>query len=111
MDVGKIAEFAVTFMTGVIGSKSLWALVESKNTKSRAGHELLLIVSRSEILTLGRHYIEQGYVRFDEYDEFCEMYKHYVDNGGNGLAKKIFEEVGEIPVLPDRMVPERRKKR
>lgn len=98
-------------MTGVLGSKTLWARFESKNSKNHASHELLMSISRSEIVTLGRHYLDQGYVLFDEYDEFCEMYNHYINNEGNGLAKKIFEKVGELPVLPDKIVPERRKKR
>lgn len=63
--------------------------------------DLLIGVARSQIITLGRYYIERGYILIDEYDDFYNyLYKPYVEMGGNGLGRRIFEEVEDLPMLP-----------
>ena len=37
----------------------------------------------------------------DEYEEYEEEYKLYSDLGGNGLARRIFKQVDELPIMPN----------
>ena len=36
----------------------------------------------------------------DEYEEYEDHYKLYSDLGGNGLARRIFEQVDDLPMMP-----------
>ena len=58
-------------------------------------------VSRNQLITLGRSYIERGYVTMDEYEEFETEYQIYSALGGNGLARRVFEQVDELPMMPN----------
>ena len=36
----------------------------------------------------------------DEYEEYEAEYQVYSALGGNGLARRIFEQVDELPMMP-----------
>jgi hypothetical protein len=36
----------------------------------------------------------------DEYEEYEAEYQVYSNLGGNGLARRIFEQVDDLPMLP-----------
>lgn len=36
-----------------------------------------------------------------EYEEYEEEYKLYSDLGGNGLARRVFKQVDELPIMPN----------
>ena len=48
----------------------------------------------------GREYLKRGYITMDEYEEYEDHYKLYSDLGGNGLARRIFEQVDDLPMMP-----------
>lgn len=101
MDVGRIAEIVLPLAVSIFGSTGLWAWLQAKNIKHDAAADLLIGVARSQIIALGRFYIERGYILIDEYDDLYNyLYKPYTNAGGNGLAKKVFEEVEDLPMLP-----------
>lgn len=101
MDLTKIAEMANPAVTALLGGSGIWAWAKSMADHNSNEAKLLLSVSRNQLITLGRGYIERGYVTMDEYEEFEAEYQIYSALGGNGLARRIFEQVDELPMMPD----------
>ena len=103
MDLTKIAEIANPAVTALLGGSGIWAwaktLADHKDNEAR----LLLSVTRNQLITLGRGYIERGYITMDEYEEFEAEYQIYSALGGNGLARRMFEQVDELPMMPNRI--------
>lgn len=102
MDLTKIAEFSSPVMSALLGGSGLWAFVKSHTDRTQAEDELLLTLVRAHIIEKGERYIERGYILSGEYSDFYEeLYEPYLELGGNGLAKHIFERVEKLPMLPD----------
>lgn len=109
MDLTKIAEMANPAVSALLGSSGIWAWVKTKADNNDNAAKLLLSVSRNQLVKLGREYIERGYITMDEYEEYESEYQIYSSLGGNGLARRIFEQVDDLPMMPDNI--EGRKKR
>ena len=109
MDLTKIAEMANPAITALLGGSGIWAWAKTKVDHNDNAAKLLLSVSRNQLITLGRGYIERGYITMDEYEEFEAEYRIYSALGGNGLARRVFEQVDELPMMPSGI--EGRKKR
>nr|DAE91290.1 MAG TPA: holin protein [Caudoviricetes sp.] len=91
----------IPIVTAFLGGSGVWAWIQTKTNKNKAEDNLILGVARYQIISLGRYYIDRGYILIDEYDDFYNsLYEPYLKFGGNGLAKKIFEEVEDLPMLP-----------
>lgn len=100
MDLTKIAEMANPAVTALLGGSGIWAWAKAKADHNNNAAKLLLSVSRNQLIMLGRGYIERGYITMDEYEEFEAEYQIYSALGGNGLARRIFEQVDELPMMP-----------
>lgn len=100
MDLTKIAEMANPAVTALLGGSGIWAWAKTKADHNNNADKLLLSVSRNQLITLGRLYIDRGYVTMDEYEEFETEYRIYSALGGNGLARRIFEQVDDLPMMP-----------
>lgn len=101
MDLTKIAEMANPAVTALLGGSGIWAWAKTKADHNNNAAKLLLSVSRNQLITLGRSYIERGYITMDEYEEYEAEYQIYSALGGNGLARRIFEQVDELPMMPN----------
>lgn len=101
MDLTKIAEMANPTVTAILGGSGIWAWAKTKADRNDNAAKLLLSVSRNQLITLGRAYIERGYVTMDEYEEYESEYDIYSRLGGNGLARRVFKQVDELPILPN----------
>lgn len=101
MDLTKIAEMANPAVTALLGGSGIWAWAKTKADHNNNAAKLLLSVSRNQLITLGRGYIERGYVTMDEYEEYEAEYQIYSALGGNGLARRVFEQVDELPMMPN----------
>jgi hypothetical protein len=52
-----------------------------------------------KITHLGMSYIERGWISKDEYEEFRKyLFDPYKDNGGNGVAEAIMNQVSQLPM-------------
>lgn len=100
MDLTKIAEMVNPAVTAVLGGSGIWAWAKSKSEHDDNANKLLLSVSRNQLIALGRGYIERGYITMDEYEEYEAEYQIYSALGGNGLARRIFEQVDDLPMMP-----------
>lgn len=101
MDLTKIAEMANPAVTALLGGSGIWAWAKAKADHNNNVAKLLLSVSRNQLIALGRSYIERGYITLDEYEEYEAEYQIYSALGGNGLARRVFKQVDELPMMPN----------
>ena len=102
MDLTKIAEVTSPIVSALLGGSGLWAFVKAHTERNQSEDVLLIALVRAHIIEQGERYIERGYILAGEYSDFYEeLYAPYVELGGNGLAKHIFERVEKLPMLPD----------
>lgn len=101
MDLTKVAEMANPALTALLGSSGIWMWVKTKTDRNNSEDRLLLVVARTQLVEQGRIYLKRGYITMDEYEEYEDHYKLYSDLGGNGLARRIFEQVDELPMIPN----------
>mgnify|MGYP000957271413 CR=1 FL=1 len=101
MDLTKIAEFANPLITTVLSGPGIWAWARTRTARNNSEDRLLLVVARTQLIEQGREYLNRGYITMDEYEEYEDHYKLYSDLGGNGLARRIFEQVDELPMMPN----------
>lgn len=100
MDLTKIFEMANPAVTALLGSSGIWMWAKTKTEHNNTEGRLLLTVARNQLIKRGREYLRRGYITMDEYEEYEDHYKLYSDLGGNGLARRIFEQVDELPMTP-----------
>lgn len=101
MDLTKVAEMANPAVTALLGSSGIWMWAKTKADRNSSEDRLLLAVARSQLVDQGREYLKRGYITMDEYEEYEDHYKLYSDLGGNGLARRIFEQVDDLPMMPN----------
>lgn len=101
MDLTKIAEMVNPTITALLGGSGLWAWAKTKSDHNNNSVKLLLTVSRNQLITLGRTYLDRGYITLDEYEEYEAEYRIYSALGGNGLARRVFEQVDKLPMIPN----------
>ena len=91
-------DIIVTLAVAVFGSTGFWSWVQSRGKKKSAESRLLLGIAYSEIIRRSEHYIRQGYIAVDEYNELNRyLYEPYRDLGGDGTAQKLMDEVRKLP--------------
>ena len=101
MDLTKIAEFTNPLITTVLSGPGIWAWAKTRTQRNDAEDKLLLQIAKNQLVEQGREYLNRGYITMDEYEEYEAEYKIYSDLGGNGLARRMFEQVDELPMMPN----------
>ena len=86
-------------LIAILGSTGLWSFIASIRNKHDAKTRLLIGLAHDRIIYLGASYIERGYITADEYENLHDyLYLPYAENGGNGSAKRIMEQVRALPI-------------
>lgn len=101
MDLTKLAELANPAMTALLGGSGVWAWLKTRTDRNDSEDKLLLQVARNQLVSQGRFYLDRGYITMDEYEEYESEYDIYSRLGGNGLARRVFKQVDELPILPN----------
>lgn len=101
MDLTKIAELANPIITTVLSCPGIWAWAKTRTQHNNDAGKLLLQVSKNQLVTQGREYLNRGYITMDEYEEYESEYAVYSALGGNGLARRIFKQVDDLPMMPN----------
>lgn len=101
MDLTKLAELANPAVTALLGGSGIWAWLKTRTDRKDSEDQLLLQVARNQIVSQGRLYLDRGYITMDEYEEYESEYDIYSRLGGNGLARRVFKQVDELPILPN----------
>lgn len=101
MDITKIAELANPAVTALLGGSGIWAWAKAKSERNDTEGRLLLQVAKNQLVYQGRKYLKRGYITMDEYGEYEAEFKIYETLGGNGLARRVFKQVDDLPILPN----------
>ena len=93
----------VTIVTSVLASSGFWAFLQKHFDKNDATKRLLIGIGHDRIMYLGLQYIKRGSITADEYENLHDyLYLPYKENGGNGSAERIMNEVEKLPITPSR---------
>lgn len=101
MDLTKIAELVNPTVTAVLGGSGIWAWAKAQSDHKDSEDRLLLQVAKNQLVYQGRKYLKRGYITMDEYEEYESEFKVYESLGGNGLARRVFKQVDDLPILPN----------
>lgn len=101
MDLTKLAELANPAVTALLGGSGIWAWARTRSERNDSEDRLLLQVAKNQLVSQGREYLKRGYITMDEYEEYESEYKVYESLGGNGLARRVFKQVDDLPIMPN----------
>ena len=97
-----ILEALVTILVSVLASSGVWAVVLKVMDKKDVKSEMLIGLGHDRIIFLGEKYVQRGWITSGEYENLVDyLYKPYEKMGGNGSAKRIVDEVKELPIRPN----------
>ena len=86
-------------LIALISSTGLWSYIANYRNKHDAKTRLLIGLAHDRIIYLGTRYIDRGYITPDEYENLHDyLYVPYAENGGNGSAKRVMEQVKALPI-------------
>lgn len=72
---------------------------DKKDEKLDNIQEMLIGLGHDRIIYLGSVYIKNGYITKEEYSNLNDyLYIPYTNLGGNGTAKKVMDEVKDLPL-------------
>ena len=92
-------QLLVSVLIAILGSTGLWSFIASIRNKHDAKTRLLIGLAHDRIIYLGTQYINRGYITPDEYENLNDyLYQPYAENGGNGSAKRVMEQVKALPI-------------
>jgi hypothetical protein len=98
-------EHLLVIALAVIASTGFWEFLkfifQNVIFKPKLTPEIRLLrgIGQIEIIFFGTKFLEQGYITTEEYDSLKnEIYAPYLEIGGNGLAKKMMEEIEKLPI-------------
>lgn len=93
------AQVLTSVLIALISSTGLWSYIANRRNKHDAKTRLLIGLAHDRIIYLGTTYIERGYITPDEYENLHDyLYAPYAENGGNGSAKRVMEQVKALPM-------------
>lgn len=93
-------QIVVTVFCTTMASSGFWAFLASRKKTEDASTRLMLGLAHDRIVSRGVKLINQGYVTFDEYEDFMKyLAEPYATFGGNGMAEKIVERVKALDVV------------
>lgn len=91
-------DIIVTLVVAVFGSTGFWSWIQNRSKKKSAEARLLMGIAYSEIIRRSEHYIHQGYIGTEEYNELNKyLYQPYREMGGDGTAERLMIEVQKLP--------------
>ena len=94
-----VQQIAVPLAVAVLTSSGLWALVSKRADKNDVERKMLVGLAHDRIIHLGMVYVTRGYITQDEYENLNDyLYQPYEKMGGNGSAKRVMEEVRNLPI-------------
>lgn len=100
MDVTSILLAVIAMLGGILGASGFWAWLMGRETKKNATTTLILGLAHERIVDKGMFYIERGWITKDEYEDLVRyLWDPYEAMGGNGLAKKVIENVSNLRVV------------
>lgn len=93
----------IAVILAVFASSGFWAflveILKHKWSKKSTENRLLLGMAQDRIVHLGKTYIHRGDITKDEFETIHDaLYVPYREMGGNGVAKRVMDEVEKLPI-------------
>ncbi len=89
----------LTSVLSVGASSGFWAWITKRDSTKSATARLMMGLAYDKITHMGMKYIDRGWISKDEYEDFRNyLYDPYIELGGNGVAKKLMEEISKLPM-------------
>lgn len=94
----RFLELALTVLASVLASGGFWAFIQSRRDKKDAKTLMILGIGYQQIRTIGKEYIDRGWISLDEFNDFIKyLYEPYKAMGGDGSADRIKETLSRLP--------------
>lgn len=91
-------EMLITVTGSVFASSGLWSFILCKVKQDDVETILTRGMAHYQIIEEGQKFIERGWITHEEYDDFMKYLGNpYLESGSNGLAKKILDDVSDLP--------------
>lgn len=82
---------------------SIYNWAHSRYSSNKLIRDGVLAILHNKIYTLGKQYIERGFLlSIEELDDLEHLYNAYHALGGNGTGTEIFKRVKELPIRQER---------
>lgn len=92
-------------LLAVVAASGFWEflkwIVSNHSKKLSNEQKLLLGIAHDRIWYLGSQYCKRGGVTRSEFDNLERFAKPYLEMGGNGTGKKIWEAVEKLQFISD----------
>ena len=91
-------------LTGAVGYV-VWVLKKNRSDMRRTEAKQCALQKGIEILLFGQlsyyheKYMNRGNISKFEFDRYKDLYDAYHMNGGNGFAKKMWEDINDLPTI------------
>ncbi len=98
-------EHLIEIIAIIFGSQGVWTLLNNvyqdrkKRKKKTPVESMVLALVRDKLLALSKYYIKRGGIPEDEVSTFKELYKAYIESGGNTNVKELGERADELPII------------
>ncbi len=94
----------VQIIIAFIASSGFWMLLSKFIDHKDIKTEMLVGLGHDRIMYLGMVYVERGYITSDEYENLeTYLYSPYEKLGGNGSAKRVMDEVRNLPIRKSKL--------
>lgn len=103
LGVELIVSWVLTLLTIVGSSTGLWALINKRLDRRDSVDKLIMGIAHDRIVETGQKYIDRGAVTKDEYGDFLKyLVEPYESLGGNGVARRMRQEVDKLPLTTNK---------
>lgn len=98
-------EHLIEIIAIIFGSQGVWTLINNvyqdrkKRKKKTPVESMVLALVRDKLLTLSKYYIKRGGIPEDEVSTFKELYKAYIEAGGNTNVRELGKIADELPII------------
>lgn len=96
-----LMHFLVYVVPAIFASQGLWTYLLYKRQKKDEVNDLRrqadLVILHDLIYKYCKKAIVRGYTLFDEFDNITSLFEVYTKIGGNGTAKKLYDEYCGLP--------------
>lgn len=97
-----MSETAITILLAVFASQGLWTflgdLLRQKFGRKTILERLVLGIAHDRLHFLCTKYIKEGSLTADEYDTLKSIAGPYLEMGGNGSGKRLYDQAAALPI-------------
>lgn len=96
MSDAAFAQLVLPLMTSLVTGAAgyLVAMLRKRTKEDRATAKVIKAMARKEIMDAYQLYVAEGrHMTVERFDQLTEIFEAYIDLGGNGAAKRMYEEI------------------